>query len=56
MPMNQLMARVPRGPRRARAVVPLLIAVILLVLKPVLTALFLRTGAVGGMITPAFIT
>jgi H+/Cl- antiporter ClcA len=31
-------------------------AVIILVLKPVVTALFLRTGAVGGMITPALAT
>jgi H+/Cl- antiporter ClcA len=31
-------------------------AAIILVLKPVLTALFLRTGAVGGMITPAMAT
>lgn len=31
-------------------------AVVLFVLKPVLTALFLRTGAVGGMITPALAT
>ena len=31
-------------------------AAMLLVLKPVLTALFLRAGAVGGMITPALAT
>lgn len=31
-------------------------AAVLLILKPVLTALFLRTGAVGGMITPALAT
>lgn len=31
-------------------------AAIILVLKPLLTALFLRTGAVGGMITPAMAT
>ena len=31
-------------------------AAIILVLKPLLTALFLRTGAVGGMITPALAT
>jgi H+/Cl- antiporter ClcA len=31
-------------------------AAALLVLKPVLTALFLRAGAVGGMITPALAT
>ena len=29
---------------------------VIFVLKPVLTALFLRTGAVGGMITPALAT
>ena len=31
-------------------------AVILLLLKPLLTALFLRAGAVGGMLTPALAT
>ncbi len=31
-------------------------AVIILVLKPLLTAMFLRAGAVGGMITPAMAT
>jgi H+/Cl- antiporter ClcA len=31
-------------------------AAVLLVLKPLLTALFLRAGAVGGMITPAMAT
>lgn len=31
-------------------------AAVILVLKPLLTALFLRTGAVGGMITPALAT
>ena len=31
-------------------------AAVLLVLKPLLTALFLRAGAVGGMITPALAT
>lgn len=31
-------------------------AAVILVLKPVLTALFLRAGAVGGMITPALAT
>ncbi len=31
-------------------------AVVILFLKPLLTALFLRTGAVGGMITPALAT
>lgn len=31
-------------------------AAVLLILKPVLTALFLRAGAVGGMITPALAT
>lgn len=31
-------------------------AAVILVLKPVLTALFLRTGAVGGMLTPALAT
>jgi H+/Cl- antiporter ClcA len=31
-------------------------AAIILILKPLLTALFLRTGAVGGMITPAMAT
>jgi H+/Cl- antiporter ClcA len=31
-------------------------AAIILVLKPLLTALFLRTGAVGGLITPAMAT
>jgi H+/Cl- antiporter ClcA len=31
-------------------------AAIILVLKPLLTAMFLRTGAVGGMITPAMAT
>ena len=31
-------------------------ATVVLVLKPLLTALFLRTGAVGGMITPAMAT
>jgi H+/Cl- antiporter ClcA len=31
-------------------------AAIVLILKPLLTALFLRTGAVGGMITPALAT
>jgi H+/Cl- antiporter ClcA len=31
-------------------------AAVILVLKPLLTALFLRTGAVGGMITPAMAT
>ncbi len=31
-------------------------AVVILVLKPTLTALFLRTGAVGGMLTPALAT
>ncbi len=34
----------------------LLSAVILLLLKPLLTALFLRAGAVGGMLTPALAT
>ena len=31
-------------------------AAVLLLLKPLLTALFLRAGAVGGMITPALAT
>jgi H+/Cl- antiporter ClcA len=31
-------------------------AAVILILKPLLTALFLRTGAVGGMITPAMAT
>lgn len=31
-------------------------ALIILLLKPLLTALFLRTGAVGGMLTPALAT
>ena len=31
-------------------------AAVVLILKPLLTALFLRTGAVGGMITPAMAT
>lgn len=31
-------------------------AAVILVLKPLLTALYLRTGAVGGMITPALAT
>ncbi len=31
-------------------------AVVILFLKPLLTALFLRTGAIGGMITPALAT
>lgn len=31
-------------------------AVVILLLKPLLTALFLRTGAVGGMLTPALAT
>ncbi|MBB5167046.1 chloride channel protein [Mycobacterium sp. AZCC_0083] len=31
-------------------------ASVILILKPLLTALFLRTGAVGGMITPAMAT
>ena len=31
-------------------------AAVILILKPVLTALFLRAGAVGGMITPALAT
>jgi H+/Cl- antiporter ClcA len=31
-------------------------AAVILVLKPILTALFLRTGAVGGMLTPALAT
>jgi H+/Cl- antiporter ClcA len=31
-------------------------AVVILVLKPVLTALFLRAGAVGGMLTPSLAT
>lgn len=31
-------------------------AAVILLLKPLLTALFLRTGAVGGMITPALAT
>jgi len=30
--------------------------VVVLFLKPLLTALFLRTGAVGGMLTPALAT
>lgn len=35
---------------------PLAIAAIALLLKPALTALFIRCGAVGGMITPALAT
>jgi H+/Cl- antiporter ClcA len=31
-------------------------AVVILCLKPLLTAVFLRTGAVGGMLTPALAT
>jgi H+/Cl- antiporter ClcA len=35
---------------------PLGAAVVILFLKPLLTAVFLRTGAVGGMLTPALAT